>query len=301
MRSFAPPLLVFVVLGVGCARFAAEQTINVAKIATPALEQEGDYELAAAGIPGNLKFLEGIAAVIPDNTDLLELLTRGFGSYAFGFVEEAAYDARLAGDEKKSDHLTERAVGLFERAGHYGLKLLGQQRGFDAAFKKGGSALHEKLQELTDKKQAGPLFWTANAWFGAINLAQDKVENLALLPKVLQLVQRAAQLDEGYYFGGPHLILGGYQASLPKALGGKPEKAREHFEKAIALSEGKALLPKVMLAHMYATKVGDKALFTKLLKEVEEASLDALPAARLPNVIAKRKAARLMKRMSDLF
>ena len=301
MRSFGPLILAMTLSCLSCARLAASATVDVAKLAAPSLEMEGDYDLAAQGIPGNLKFLEGLAAVLPDNADLLLLLARGFGSYAFGFLEEGASEARAAGDEAKSEHLTDRAVGLYERAGQYGLKLLGQQRGFDGAFKKGGSALHEKLQELTDKKQVEPLFWTANAWFGAINLAQDKVENLAMLPKVLQLLQRAAQLDEGYFYGAPHLILGGYQASLPKVLGGKPEKAREHFEKAIALSEGKALLGKVLLAQLYATKVGNKALFQKVLQEVVDASVDVLPAARLPNLIAKRKAARLLKRMAELF
>jgi tetratricopeptide (TPR) repeat protein len=284
----------------GCAKMTANMTVGVAKVAAPALEQEGDYELAEAAAPGNLKFLEGLAHVTPDNPDLLELLARGWASYAFAFLEDRANEAREAGDDKKSEALIERAVGLYERAGRYGLKLLGQKRGFDDAWKKGGSALDQRLLDFS-KDEAGQLFWTAYAWVGAINLAQDRVENLTLLPKVIKLVERVARVHEGYFFGGAHMILGGYYMSLPKLLGGKPEKAREHFERALALSQGKILLVKVVYAHLYAARTGDKALFQKLLKEVMDAPPDFFPEARLPNVLAKRKAARLLKRTEDLF
>jgi len=114
------------------------------------------------------------------------------------------------------------------------------------------------------------------------------------------LMKRVLVLDETYYFGGAHLFMGAYYMSLPAALGGNPGKAREHFEKAIAISGGKALLGKLLYAQMYAAKVGDKALQGRLLKEVAEASADALPAARLANVLAKRKAARLAKGGEDV-
>ncbi len=289
-------------LSTGCSfkKMTAGMTVSVAKDASVGLEQESDYELAEAAGPGNLKFIEGLYFIVPDNPDLLEMLARGYASLSFAFLEDRASEARANGDEKLSDKLTERAVGLYERGARYGMKLLGMKRGFDAAWEKGGAALEQKLVEF-GKDEAGALFWTAYAWVGAINLAQDRVENLVMLPKVVQLLNRVVVVDEAYLFGTAHIVLGGYHMSLPKLLGGKPEKAKEHFEKGIAISGGKALLGKVLYAHLYAARTNDRPLFDKLIKEIEEASLDDLPGARLSNVIAKRKAARLKKRTEELF
>jgi hypothetical protein len=285
----------------GCSlkKMTAGMTVEVAKDASRAMDEEGDYDLASAAVAGNLKFLEGLVHVVPDSEALLELLARGFASYAFAFLEEAAAEAGAAGDEKRQEALIERAIGAYTRAGTYGLRLLGLKRGFDQAWAQGGQALEQKLAEF-GKEEVGRLFWTAYAWGGAIHLGQDRVENLALLPKVVTLMKRVLVLDETYYFGGAHLFMGAYYMSLPAALGGNPGKAREHFEKAIAISGGKALLGKLLYAQMYAAKVGDKALLGRLLKEVAEASADALPAARLANVLAKRKAARLAKGGEDV-
>ncbi len=296
------PLSVFAALllvSSGCAKMTANMTVGVAKEAAVGLEQEHDYDFAEAAAPGNIKFLEGLYYVTPDNADLLELLTRGYASLSFAFLEDRASEARAAGDEARADKLTERAISMYERAARFGMRLLGQKRGFDAAFAAGGTALDQKLQDF-GKGEVGPLFWTAYAWVGAINLAQDP-GRLVMLPKVVQILHRVVVLDEGYFFGTAHIVLGGYHMSLPRLLGGKPEKAKEHFEKGIALSGGKALLGKALYAQFYAARTNDKALFDKLIKEIEEASLDELPQARLSNVIAKRKAARLKSRAEELF
>jgi hypothetical protein len=48
-------------------------------------------------------------------------------------------------------------------------------------------------------------------------------------------------------------------------------------------------------------QVQDQQLFESLLKQVEDASLDILPEARLPNVVAKQKARRLLSQVTELF
>jgi hypothetical protein len=302
MRHWMVATAVVLLIAPACSlkKMTAGMTVSVARDAAKGLNDETDYELAEAAAPGNLKFLEGLYYVIPDNEELLELLAQNYAGYAFAFVEERAAEAGAAGDDKRQEHLQERAATLYERGGRYGLKLLGLKKGFDEAWKKGGRILEQKLADFS-KEEAGRLFWTAYAWAGAINLAQDRVENLALLPKVKLLVARVLQLDESFFNGGPHLFFGGLYMALPKALGGNPELAKQHFEKAIALSQGKALLAKVMYASLYASKVRDRALFDRLVKEVEEAPVDILPGQTLPNVLAKRKAARLAKRAKEMF
>lgn len=278
-------------------KMTAGMTVSVAKDAGRALDDESDYEMAAAAAPGSIKFLEGLIYVVPDNADLLLLLTRGYASYAFAFLEERAAEVGAAGKDDLQEKLQERAVNMYKRAGRYGLRLLGLKRGFDAAWKAGGTALDQKLAEF-EPAEVGQLFWTAYAYMGAANLAQSP-ELLVMLPKIIKLVERALALDETYFFGGPHLLLGGYYLALPKILGGNPKKARAHFEKALKIAGPKVLLPRVMYAALYARKVGDHKLMRRLLAEVEEGSIDGPPGTRLANVIAKRKAARLAKQSKE--
>jgi hypothetical protein len=61
------------------------------------------------------------------------------------------------------------------------------------------------------------------------------------------------------------------------------------------------LASKVLKARHYATPAGDRQLFEKLLKDVLEADLDAAPAVRPENTVAKRQAERLLKRADSLF
>jgi len=57
----------------------------------------------------------------------------------------------------------------------------------------------------------------------------------------------------------------------------------------------------VYYARTYAVQEQNQELFESLLKKVDEASPDILPAARLPNAIAKKKAKLLRSRINDLF
>jgi hypothetical protein len=86
----------------------------------------------------------------------------------------------------------------------------------------------------------------------------------------------------------------------PPALGGKPEEAREHFEKAIALSDGRDLGAKVEFAKGYAKLLYERELHDRLVDEV----LDASPYAdglTLMNVIAQEEALRLRVEADDYF
>jgi len=83
-------------------------------------------------------------------------------------------------------------------------------------------------------------------------------------------------------------------------LGGKPEEARAHFEKAIALSDGRDLGAKIEFAKGYAKLLYDQELHDQLVNEV----LDADPKAEsltLTNVLAQEQALRLRAEASDYF
>jgi hypothetical protein len=57
----------------------------------------------------------------------------------------------------------------------------------------------------------------------------------------------------------------------------------------------------IYYAKTYAVQQQDQELFESLLKNVDDASLDILPEARLPNAVAKKKAKFLHERLNELF
>ena len=76
--------------------------------------------------------------------------------------------------------------------------------------------------------------------------------------------------------------------------------AKQHFEKAIAISQGKNLMAKVLYAEKYARLIFDQALHDKLLNQV----LKTEPRMRnftLTNMLAQNQAKALLKSGKDYF
>ena len=71
------------------------------------------------------------------------------------------------------------------------------------------------------------------------------------------------------------------------------DQSQKQFMRAIELTRGAALLPKVAYAKTYYCMKGDKASYEKTLREVVDAG-DTLPEQRLQNTIAKRRARRYL-------
>jgi isopentenyl diphosphate isomerase/L-lactate dehydrogenase-like FMN-dependent dehydrogenase len=83
-------------------------------------------------------------------------------------------------------------------------------------------------------------------------------------------------------------------------MGGRPDVGRAHFERAVALSEGRNLLAKVMFAESYARLVFDRDLHDTLLGEVLSAPVQA-PGLTLMNTVAKGRARELLESADDYF
>jgi hypothetical protein len=131
-----------------------------------------------------------------------------------------------------------------------------------------------------------PLFYTwGAAWAGWIQTHANDFEAVAELARVEAVMQRIAALDEGYRQGSVHLYLGTFAVLVPPALGGQPEVARQHFERAIELSGGENLMAKVVYARQYARMVYDRSLHDRLLSEVLAADPE-VPGMVLQNTLA---------------
>jgi hypothetical protein len=123
---------------------------------------------------------------------------------------------------------------------------------------------------------------------------------VALLPYSEALFERYLEISDGSDEATVHTYLGILNTLIPPALGGEPEKGREHFERAIAISEGTDLSAKVEFANGYARLLYDRELHDRLLTEVLAADPE-VPGSTLLNVLAQRQAAALLESADDYF
>lgn len=284
-------------------KLAVSTQADVMQQASPVVEYQTDYEYARAAIPGTLMQVEGLLRVAPEDERLLLLGTRGFASYAYGFVEDDMDRAELRGDLEQADAARTRARNMYLKAKGFGMKLL---TGREPELAKAATRDPDELErfvsaEFTDAQIAPALFWTGYAWGSAINVSRDDPTLIADLPLARVLVERSVKLDEKYYNAAGHVFLGVADSSRGESIGGNPERGRQHFERALELTGHKATLVQVNFAEAYAAQKQDRDLFVALLKEVLATPVPADSPLSLPNTVARRRAERLMAQLDTLF
>jgi hypothetical protein len=249
-----------------------------------ASSRQSDLKILREGTPAYLMLVDGMIQALPDNDQLLIAGAQSYSSFASLFVE----------DQDK-----EYAKQLFGKGKQYALRSL-EARGFKDPLGRPFDDFKEGLNHL-GKKEVPYLFWTATCWVNWIRLNLDSVEAISELPRVEEMMKRALELDEGFYYGGPHLFMGIWFASRPKMAGGDLKKAQEHFLRAFHFGQGKFLMAYVYYAKYYAPKIMDKELFTSTLQKVLEIPADTPLDLILVNTVAKKEAKELLNRVEEYF
>ncbi|HHZ83233.1 MAG TPA: hypothetical protein EYN60_04340 [Nitrospirales bacterium] len=292
--------ILLVMSGCSLNTLMVNQMSPMLKAALPSLETEEDFEVARDAIPAQLKLLEGFLESSPNNRHLLELLAQGWGSYAFGFIEDGI-EAVKDSDPDRAEVLTIRGRGLYLRGMNYGLRLLAlDDDHFPAVMDQSPEALEAALQNINDRDLVPALFWAGFGLAGAVNLGRDQPELIIRLPQIELIFKRVQELDEHFFYAGTHLALGSFYASRIGLFGGDFEKGRDHFERAIQLNDT-FLMHKVLYAFYYAHQTQNRELFEQLLTDVVTTPATILPEQRLANVIAQRRAQRYLSWADDLF
>ena len=284
-RSILVISVMFIFQSCSLDKFIIRQTGTLLDYGVLALYEESDLILAEQAMASNIKLLEGMVKGDSENKHLLLLTSQALSGYAMGFVED------------ESPH---RARVFYRRAREYGLRVLRENAKFLASENK---PLEEftKAVYLFKKDDLDALFWTAFAWAGWINLSLDDPLAYVELPKVQVIMQRVLDLDETYFFASAHLFFGSVWGTKPKMLGGDPDKAKDHFEKNIKITEGKFLLTYIYYIKYFALKTYDEMLFDKLLTHIKETPVNILPEFQLLNSMAKEKAMRLEQNRAEWF
>jgi hypothetical protein len=285
-------------------RLTADSTADLLHAGSPQFNTLEDLDFAEASAPASLVTIESVWRVARDNEDLLVELVQGYASYGFAFLEDHVERARAADDDEREEYWRRRARAAYRRGKMFGFIFLDVREhadgGPEAVTRRGLPAWQSYLQRFTDRDDVPALFWTANAWASLISVSVDDSDALLDLPFAVALAERARQLDPHYANGSIDALFGVYHASTPASLGGQPDRARSEFEAALAASHRNILTYQVLYARTYAVMVQDRALYTRLLREVLDAG-DVMPSERLGNLVAKRRAIRYLQETDTLF
>ncbi len=267
----------------GCASLISSATSKMADNISLAIQNQDDPATVRDGAPAYLLMIDGLIEGDPENENLLLAGSKLYGSYTSAFVDDPTRAQRLAG---KSLDYARRALCLdldqLCQASAQKLDL------FNASL---AATSHGDLKLM---------YAWAVAWAGWVQINSSDWNAIADLPKVTALFERCLVLDETWDKGGAHLYLGVIKSLVPPALGGKPELARAHFERAQNLSGGENLMVNVLMARHYARLVYDQALHDQLLHEVQEARVD-YPGFTLINTLAKSEAEQLLAESANFF
>ena len=269
----------------GCMKFALRSSPALLQNFSDTIFEECDLGLAGDAIPANLKLMEGLLKADPNNEKVLTILSMGFSGYAMLYLEN---------DEP------ERASQLYLRARQYGIRALGSK---GKALEEAGSNVEavKAVLERTGKEAFEALFWTTVAWNAWININLDKPAAFAQLAASKACLEKVLDMDDRYFYGFPHILMGTTMAAAPPMLGGNVQGAKSHFEKALAVGNRKFFPAQYYYARYFAPREQDKTLFFELLQEITEGDPEGLRDVCLINTVMKSRADELREMTDDLF
>lgn len=249
-----------------------------------AMMNQENPDIVAEGVPSYLIMLDALILTYPENENLLLAGSRLYGAYAGAFTS----------DEQQAKKMADKALSYARRAlCEYDKKACPLMDGpLDE--------LNAALAERYDEGDISMLYAYGSAWAGWIQANSDDWNAIAQLGKVQSLMGWVASYDEAYDNATVQVYLGVLNTQVPPSFGGKPEVGREHFEKAIALTDGHHLMAKVLFAKQYARLMFEQDLHDQLLKDVlaAEPEYDGLT---LINGLAQRQAQVLLDESPDYF
>ncbi len=294
-------LALAIVLG-GCS--ASKTTLN---FVAGALSREGntavysgdeDPELVGDALPFAIKLYESLVASCPKNPSLLLATGKSLCMYSYAFVqvpaEEMSYNELAEKEEmlQRSKHLYLRGRDYILRAisvrhPHFEEKI--NEGDFTAAFKG------------ISTRDTSYLYWAGMSWMAAIGADKSDVSLALDIPKAVACVRKAMDLKDSYGEGAAHDFFVKYYGSMPAAMGGSEEKAREHFALALKYSRGTKISPYLALATTVCVKTQNESEFKALLDTALKINVNKSVNNRLMNILDQQKARWLLDHTGDFF
>lgn len=293
-------LPLFAASGCSLRRAAVDTTAAILADADMVARSYFDWESAGTAAGAGIMQFEGLHLSSPDNETLTLMLVKAYMAYAYGWVMDAYEVAQAAGDFEAAEHHKKRAYLMYTRARDLALRCVEHR---DPGIRKALSLPPKELGAYLDTKfgddEKAALFWLMMSWTSSINNS-PRSEDLADMAELRVIASWVIKRDPGYEDAGALVFLGGFESSMPKAFGGDPVKGKEYFERALKITGRKNQLVLVNYATLYAVNAPDRALYVSLMREILEAPDQGAPF-RMSNKVARRRAARALARVDELF
>lgn len=262
-----------------------------------AFATESDVEFAGQAIPFSLKLIESLLYEQPDNFDLLLAAAAGFTQYSYVWIQQPA-DFIEGEDFAEAQRQRERARAFYLRAHDYIRRAIAvKYPQFDDTFQRdpvaGAALLQADDVEL--------LYWATASLGAAVGLSKTDPAMIARQPQIEACLDRASALEPDWQQGALHELHLAYETARPGAGAEGVRRAREHFDRAVALQGGRKVSPFVTLAESIVVQEQDKAEFVALLERALAIDPDAAPQSRLANVAMQQRARWLLGRTDELF
>lgn len=267
----------------GCGVLVSKAASGFGENLTSAILNQDDPELVRAGMPSYILLLDSFLQGEEDNPAILSAAASLYASYGAVFADEEA-----------------RAQRLTRRARQYGLEAMCAAYAEACGWRE--MPYDEFVASLAGvtRKDADVLYSYGFATLAYLRAHSSDWNTLAELPQAEALLMHYLDISGDSADPAAYTYIGIILTLRPPALGGKPEEAREHFERAIALTGGRDLGVKVEYAKGYAKLLYERELHDRLVQEV----LDGDPyydGYTLMNVLAQEEALRLQADANDYF
>ncbi len=280
----------------GCSfkRMGVERMADAISATASTYSRDNDPEFVRLAAPSTLKMVEMLLDDNPTHPGLLLTACSGFTQYAYAFLQA---DAEAIPQASAAREPWARTVRMYNRARDYCLRLLDRSvPGARAALLAGDTTLLARATQA----DVPALYWTAASWGGSISSSAIPLFRIGEVSTVRALMERSLALDPQWEAGAIHEAMIALEG-LPSLAGGSSKRAREHFERAMALSGGQSAFAYLTMATSVAQPARDRTEFERLLKSALAVDVNKRPAIRLANLIAQKRAAALLSRAPQLF
>ena len=289
-------LIVVATCGCGLKKVALSSIASSLSESGDTFAADEDPELVRAAVPFSLKLVESLLAELPRHRGLLLTACSGFTQYGYAFIDADAEFVKVE-DYRRFVQLQDRARRMYLRGRDYCLRSLEvKYPGIGAALAADAPAAVARVT----RSEVALLYWTGASWGKAVSMSLDRPELIADLPAVSAIVRRALSLDESFNRGALHEVMIALE-SVPEARGGLPRRARQHFERAVALSGGASAGVYVSYARSVLVPQQQRAEFVRMLNQALDVDATREPSLRLANALAQEHARFLLAHIDDVF
>jgi len=260
-------------------KMAVHEMAGMVETGMTALEQDDDLEMLEQALPANIKLLEIFLASNPEDTHLLTVLARSYGSYNFMLLEPKFEEAQFRASspdanealETEALHLKQKVSRYYQKGASYALKALEiRHPGCRPALKKVDTI--EPFMQRLGNKDVSSIFWYGFNLAAWINLNRDSVQAIAQAHIAEKCMRRVVELQPDYFNGSAHLVLMAYYASRSPMMGGNLDAARLHYDALKQLAGDGFLMADLFYARYYLHQVQDRQSCETILEAIDSAS-----------------------------